>query len=156
MARRLALDSNIALLLAVGRTSPDLITRHRRLRGYERGDFELLEGMLADVDSVVTTPYALSEVSNLATFGIGDPWRTRVVASVTGLVDAFTEIYNPSRRLVQRPEFVRLGLADSAWLALLDDATTLITVDLDLYLEALRQSLNVTNFNHERSLRGLA
>ncbi len=155
MARRLALDSNLALLLAVGRALPDLIMQHKRLRGYSRGDFELLEGMLASVDSVVTTPHALSEVSNLATFGIVDPWRTRVVASIRGLVEAFTEIYTTSRALVHRPEFVRLGLADSAWLALLDESTTLMTVDLELYLEALAQGLNATNFNHERSSRGL-
>ena len=156
MARRLALDSNVALLLAVGRTSPELVTQHKRLRGYERGDFELLEGMLAGTDSVVTTPLALSEISNLAPWGFSDPWRGRVVASVRGLVNAFTEVYNPSRSLVSRPEFTRLGLADCAWLALLDKSTTLITVDLDLYLEALAQGHKVTNFNHERTNRGLA
>ena len=112
--------------------------------------------MLASVETVVTTRHALSEISNIATWGIPDPWRARVVTSVRGLVEAFTEVYNPSRALVQRPEFVRVGLADCAWLALLDASTTLITVDLDLYLEALRQGLKAVNFNHERSNRGLA
>ena len=97
----------------------------------------------------------MSEVSNLADYGITDPWRERIVSSIRGLVEAFTEIYEPSKQLVKRSEFGRLGLTDSAWLAVLDDAATLVTVDLDLYLEAQRQGKQAVNFHHVRLSNGL-
>ena len=54
-----------------------------------------------------------------------------------------------------RTEFSQLGLADCAWLAMLDDSTRLLTVDNALYLAAHRCGCDAVNFNHVRASRRL-
>jgi hypothetical protein len=150
----LAIDSNLTLLLAVGRAERGLLYRHKRLRHYTEADYELLQGFIAVAERVVTTPHSLTEVSNLADFGILEPSRTRITASVRGLIEAFVELYCPSVELAGAPEFQRLGLADCAWLAALDNNTRLLTVDNELYLAALDRGCDAVNFNHVRVARG--
>lgn len=108
---RLALDSNLTLLLAVGRAERGLISNHKRLRAYSEADYELLLGFLVVAEELITTPNAMTEVSNIADFGILEPARSRVISSVKGLIEASIEIYCPSKKTVNHAEFTRLGLA---------------------------------------------
>ena len=156
MSGNLALDSNLTLVLAVGRTGIHLMGRHKRLRQYSEVDFNLLLGFVAGADPLVTTPNALTEISNIATFGIIDPARAQIISSVRGLIDAFYEIYKPSKELAHHPAFSRLGLADCAWLATLDARTRFLTVDLELYLAASKQGHDAINFNHIKEQLGRA
>ena len=151
---KLALDSNLTLLFAVGRAQTGMISRHKRLQSYSEADYELLQGFLLSAQQVITTPQAMTEVSNLAGFGVAEPALSRINSSVKGLAEAFFEIYNSSRNLAQYDEFARLGLADCAWLAVLGGETRLLTVDNALYLAALQRGHFAVNFNHVReSLR---
>ena len=152
---RRALDSNLTLLLAVGRAERGLVATHERLRQYSEADYELLTGFLAVSDAVITTPNAMTEVSNIADFGIREPARSRVAASIRGLIGAFVEVYWQSSKLGDFVEFNRLGLADCSLLAVLDDRTRLLTVDSALYLAALGRGCHAVNFNHIRVARGL-
>lgn len=153
---RLALDSNLLLLLVVGRTERGLLTRHKRLRSYSEADYELLQGFIAVSNVLVTTPSALTEVSNIADFGLLEPARSRVVHSLMSLVEVLDEIYWPSRQLAQIDAFARLGLADCSLLQVLDRNTRLLTVDNALYRAALERGASADNFDHVRIARGLA
>ena len=150
MTGYLAIDSNLTLLLAVGRAEKGLVARHKHLRPFNEADYELLQGFLVFADEVVTTPNALTEVSNIATYGIAEPARSRIVASLQGLIGSFREIYHPSTGVADQDEFARLGLADCAWLSVLDRRTRLLTVDNDLYLAALNRGCHAVNFHHAR------
>ena len=112
MTNRLALDSNLTLLLAVGRAEQGLVAKHKRLRPFDEADYQLLLGFLIHADEVVTTPNARTEVSNLAPYGMFEPARSRITASLRGLIAAFSEIHCPSRIVAEFDEFTRLGLAD--------------------------------------------
>ena len=149
---KIALDTNLTLLLVVGRAERGLIAKHKRLRShFSEGDYELLVGQLSQARALITTPNALTEASNIAGFGIYGASMTRVIHSFQALTHGCHEIYQPSSGLVVRPEFSRLGLADCAWLSVLGQDTGLLTVDNALYLTALDQGLQAVNFDHIRS-----
>lgn len=101
---------------------------------------------------LVTTPNALTEVSNLARFGRREPLRSEVMRSLASLVASMRENYVPSNPIVTFDEFLRLGLTDTTWLACLAPSDLLLTADLNLYLAALSRGLRTINFNHLREL----
>jgi hypothetical protein len=149
-----ALDTNLLLLLIVGRVSPRLVGRHKRLQAYLPRDFELLVKAIRQADKLIATPNALSEVSNLAGYGVHEPLRTAVYESLRQVIDDVTETYRNSRVVAHERDFIKLGLTDCAWLVSLDNDTDLMTDDQNLYQAALHRGLNVTNFTHLRKERG--
>ena len=152
--RRIAVDTNVLLLLLIGSVDPAYIARHKRLGTYRARDHSLLLEQLVGAE-IVVTPTALAEVSNLATYGVQDPLRTRVMDRLRQFIQATAEHYRPSRDLVGATEFGRLGLPDCSWLDALDTNTVLLTDDLGLYNAALARKLSAMNFAHIRRSRGL-
>ena len=147
------MDSNLTLLLAVGRAERGLVASHKRLRPYGEDDYELLQGFIVVSEAVVTTPNVMTEVSNIADYGVREPARARVTSSLKGLIGAFVEVYRQSADLTDFGEFERLGLADCSLLGVLDDKTRLLTVDNALYLAALERGREAVNFHHVRAAR---
>ncbi len=62
---RLILDANLLVLFVVGRTSPHLIGKHRRVRAFSADDYELLIRVMGAAKQIVVTPNTLTETSNL-------------------------------------------------------------------------------------------
>lgn len=137
------------ILLAVGRTDPNLIAKHKRLIGYDNEDFKLLTEFLGGSVKLVTCPNITTEASNLLR-QIGSPYREQVTAGLGNVVQTMDEHYVTSGAAVQHPLFVRLGLTDAALTILLESGAELLTVDLDVYVEALNTGFKSTNFNHLR------
>ncbi|WP_285669956.1 hypothetical protein [Paralimibaculum aggregatum] len=123
--------------------------RHKRLAEYDPEAFLLLLEQLEGAD-LVTTPNAMTEASNLVVQGLRGSLRAEVLAALARFSELAREHYEPSRGVTEAPEYLRLGLADTAWLAVLDRETELLTVDLGLYLAALDRGLPARNFNHLR------
>lgn len=147
------LDANLLLLLVVGSADRSFITKHKRLRSYTDEDFDLLRLFLSRASSIIVTPNALTEASNLAGY-ISDPARTTIYQMFRAIVQTPTciEFAVESKLAVSRTEFIRLGLTDSVLLHLATDSHTLLTADVDLYLAAIAQGLKAENFNHYRNL----
>ncbi len=59
-------DANLLLLFFVGAFDSRLIAAFERTRNYTAEDHEILTLLLAEFDTLVTTPNILTEVSNLA------------------------------------------------------------------------------------------
>lgn len=59
---RIALDTNLAVLFAVGRAERGLIARYKRLQNFSDADFDLLIGLLSQARALVTTPNSLTEL----------------------------------------------------------------------------------------------
>lgn len=152
---KIALDSNLSLLLIVGRAERGLIARHKRLKGYSEDDYELLIAHLRSANALVTTPNTLTEISNIASFGLTDASLDRVIRSYQAFVLDCTEVHHPSRQLVERTEFSWLGLADCAWLAVLCHGTSLLTSDNELHIAAMLCGHASINFNHSKAALGL-
>lgn len=147
--RGLILDTNLLLLLIVGSTSKEYISKHKRLKAYSEKDFDLLIKIISDVPNVFVTPNILTETSNLAG-QIPEPARTKIFNVFRDYIPSADEHYCESRRAITRKEFIRLGLTDSVILHEMTDAFILLTDDLNLYLAAINEGYLAENFNHLR------
>ncbi len=149
-----AVDSNLLLLLVVGLTSRDYIVKHKRLQAFLPEDFDLLADELGAASKIVVTPNTLSETSNLIDH-IGEPARSRIYQVLRSLLwaPATSEILVSSAVAAERAELPLLGLTDCALLEICAGGVPLVTVDLQLYLAALRKGFKALNFNHLRDAR---
>lgn len=143
------LDTELLVLLVVGQTDRTLISRHKRTCSFVEEDYDLLCGILKRYSMLLVTPNVLTEASNHAS-QIRDHDRKRVLTVLGRLVQGAQEEYVPSTLAASDPLFPRLGLADTATLAVAARSATVLTSDHELYLEASRAGHNVVNFNHLR------
>lgn len=145
------IDSNLLVLCVAGYVNRSLIGRHRRLSSYSVGDYDRLRGMLASVRRTCVTPNTLTETSNLLAQH-REPERTDLLQGLQMLIDSSDEVVIASAQATRNDSYARLGLADAALLEAISADTPVITVDLALYLEALRKDPNAAvNFAHPRN-----
>ena len=150
--KRIFLDTNLLLLLIVGVTDRELIAKHRRLRAFDQDDYETLVRLLNQIDQILVTPNTLTEASNLLAQH-GEPERSRLFDVLRTLIEENEEIVVTSKTASRNNEFTRLGLTDAALLEVVSNSNPLITVDLDLYLAAIRkEGQSAFNFRHYQSL----
>lgn len=144
---RLLLDTNVLVLLIIGRVDRLQITRHKASNAYSIKDYEKLEQLVAGQSDLATTAHIATEASNLLNWGRADLRR----AMLTGLKSFLAlahEINVPSIRGANRPIFLRLGLADSV----IEDVSVqipsiaVITADGPLHNELVGHGFNSLNF----------
>jgi len=64
-ARRIALlDTNVLLLKMVAETDPSLLRTFKRVQTFEERDIALLDRLLSEFDTLLSTPHVLAEASN--------------------------------------------------------------------------------------------
>ncbi len=145
----LVLDSNLLVLLVVGTASPEFIGRHKNTKIYSKSDYHLLKSIVAEAKKVLTIPNILTETSNLVR-QFGEPARSRISESFNKVIGPFEEQYIASHGTMTRSEFNRFGLTDCAILEGLQKSYRFITVDLELWILALKHNYWADNFNHLR------
>ena len=146
------IDANLLLLLIVGSVGRDLISKHRRLRRFTAEDFDRLINLLDRVEQVFVTPNTLTETSNLLAQH-ADPERSRFFDRLKFIIQESKEIVVASTVASRNNAFKRLGLTDAALLEVATAETPLVTVDLNLYLEALAKGQDAAvNFTHLQDL----
>lgn len=151
MAKLVALDTNLLILLVVGLTDTKYIASHKRLREYTTSDFYILQKFIVESKGVIVTPNVLTEASNLLR-QTQEPAKSRISRRFKELISKLQEKYIPSAQASSRDEFIRLGLSDAALLQIEQDDIVLLSTDLDLYLAALAAGKDAINFNHHREL----
>lgn len=152
MVSSLLIDANLLVLLAVGSVSPNLVRRHKRLAAYVENDYQLLVDFLAGYDSLVITPNALTEASNLAK-QIAEPARGQVAEVIAGIAEKANEVYVPSTIAAGSNEYKYLGLSDAAILEVKN--VHLLTDDVGLYVSSVGQGGTCFNFTHLREAAGI-
>ena len=141
---RLILDANLLVLFVVGRTSPHLIGKHRRVRAFSADDYELLIRVMGAAKQIVVTPNTLTETSNL----LGDIHSTFSV-ELQSIIEQSRELIVASVDASRIPVFHRLGLTDAALWELASAEMPLLTVDLDLFIAASSKNPHAAvNFRH--------
>lgn len=127
-------DTNLLLLFFVGLYSPTKIETFNRTNKYQRTDFDILMGFLANFDAFYTTPNILTEVSNLTGKLGKDPadFRATIFSSK---IKVFEEVYIPSRDVAGSDNFAKLGLTDGGIIQIqrAKGRFLLLTDDFDLY-----------------------
>ena len=145
----LLIDSNLLLLLLVGRINRERVTAFKRTQKYTLKDFELLSQIYAFFSKHWTTPQILTEVSNLGG-QLTEPELGRFRAVLAALVEVIDERYITSRRITSHDSFARLGITDAGLVLLSMDGPLLLTDDLPLYDYVARRGVDVINFNRLR------
>ena len=130
------IDSNLLVLLLVGRVGPEIILRHRRLAGYEPSDFTALEELIGEYERVLVTPNTLTEASNLLALH-GQPERQDLLNELGTLIADAEEIFVTSATAAARPDFGRFGLTDAVLLEAASANSPVLTVDQPLFAAAL-------------------
>lgn len=147
MRRRVLIDANLLVLLAVGSTDKSLISRHKRSRKFTPKDFDLLVSMLSVASEILLTPHALAEASNLVC-NTDPPTKAQILAKLKFIIDNYLEIYTESKVAAEEQIYYRLGLTDAMLLNFARKGIVILTDDLDLYLAAHAAGCEAINFTY--------
>lgn len=137
------------VLLTVGATSVDIISKHKDLTEFTSDDFNLLLILIGDDPSFILLPNIVSEAANLLRHH-RDPEKRAIMATFLTLIRQNEERYIESSIVVERKEFGRLGITDTAILELCTSGYEILTADAGLHIAAIDQGIHATNFNHKR------
>ncbi|MEO8395572.1 MAG: hypothetical protein ABI700_21435 [Chloroflexota bacterium] len=147
---RLLIDTNLLLLLLLGRFDATRITSDQTTRIYTAEDYLLLELFIEPFPGLLATPNILTEVSNLSG-RYKEPLRSLYFQYFAEQIDQFVELFIPSKITSQSEAFIRFGLTDASIFSLLRDNKHLVlTDDLDLTVFLNTQGFDAINFNHLR------
>ena len=150
---RLLVDTNLLVLLIVGKINRKRIEKFKRTNKYRESDFDLLCDLIAQATETYTVTQVMAETGNLTDLKDHEGEESR--ALLKQLAASLTEPPIASTEAAQDDSFAALGLTDAAIarVARLHECTVL-TDDLDLYLYLQRSDLPVLNFTHYRAQAG--
>ncbi|EJZ22137.1 hypothetical protein NE852_23500 [Rhizobium sp. Pop5] len=153
MNKAVILDTNLTVLLIVGLVEIEQVGVHKRTRAYDREDFTILSNILSRSSRLIFTPNVVTETSNLLGRS-SERYGAQLSRSLAEVVGASRsmELLISSQAGFSRDEYKRLGLTDAVLLhaATGNGDAIILTDDLDLYLAAAHDGLEVVNFTHIR------
>lgn len=128
--KRILLDSNLLLLFMVGSFQRNRISTFKRTAQFSESQFDVLVQLMAQFNTVVTTPHVLTEVGNLANSlpeNIKPFWCEHFASQTAKLL----ELLEPAVDIMQETSFNPFGLTDAALHKASAD-TLLVTEDIRL------------------------
>lgn len=140
------LDTNVLLLMIVGSSSTNYITKHKRTLQFSTSDFYNLNKLLNTYATLSTIPHVLSEASNLLDWGHGS-MRSDIFQVLKAYINHQSESKMASQAGANSPVFDRLGLTDAMLFESAAIGSTIITTDQKLHHAALSAGLKSINFN---------
>ena len=150
------IDTNLLVLLAIGRFNEKLIPKHKRSRQFSIEDYGRLCDLIGYIRNVFVTQNCLTEASNLIGQH-GEPERQKVRAELTRIIEERREVVVESASAVRNPHYERMGLTDAALLEVISSKTPVVTVDIDLYLIATsNEPCSALNFNHDKMISSIS
>lgn len=146
----LLLDTNLILLLLIGRLNIERISQFKRTQSYTPDDYHLLTSVYEEFSRFATTPHVLTEVSNLLG-QLQNQWKLEYFRVFAEYIHSVNEVAIATRKLAAHPDFVRFGLSDisilkaaaTGYLVLTDDAPLSVLLDVN--------DAPVINFTHLRA-----
>ncbi|HEY9705233.1 MAG TPA: PIN domain-containing protein [Allocoleopsis sp.] len=145
----LLIDTNILLLLIIGITNRDRISKFNRTENFTSDDYDLLLDIINKFSHIITTPNILTEINSLIN-GVGEPERSKCVDTLAKIINTLNENYLQSQEVVKNDKFIKFGLTDCGIMAICQNKYLVLTDDLKLsnYLQSI--NIDVINFNHLR------
>jgi hypothetical protein len=128
----IALDTNLMVLLCLGQSSRRYVGHHERIKSYTPADYDNLLSIVAGCDILVSTPFSLSQVSDLLNISHKRTHNREIVLAYRRVVSMIDERFVPSAQLCSQDEIMFFGLADTAWISTLDDNTMFYSTDQTL------------------------
>ena len=148
--RGILVDSSLLVVYLVGSFDRRHLLNCRAIKSsFTPPEFDLLAGIIAQFDAVITTPHLLTEVSNLA--GRLPQQLHRSFRQFFGLV--ITQLRERNVAAVDIAavgQFARSGMADTAITSIAPGQYFVLTEEVALYSYLSGQGVDVMNFSHVR------
>ena len=144
----LLLDTNLLLFYLVSVVDLSLLSRFKRVSSFRLSDVLLLQSLVGGFRAMITTPHILTEASNFIDQAPMD-WRDSLIEALRAFAEGHQEYYEASALLMNRVEFRRLALTDTA-LAALSREATVATLDYELYGRIVHDGGMAVHFDHLR------
>ncbi|WP_204102286.1 MULTISPECIES: PIN domain-containing protein [Spirulina sp. CCY15215] len=143
----LLIDTNILLVLFVGKVNRQRISQFNRTEGFTAKDYDVLIKIIKRFSKIVTTPNILTEVNSLIN-QLKEPERSQCLELFSDLLSRVDEFYLESKRISEIEKFSKFGLTDCGILDLAKDRYLVLTNDFKLanYLES--RGIDTINFTH--------
>lgn len=148
--RKLLIDTNLLVLLTVGACDPALITVHKRCNTFSVDDFGQLQDILGHYQELWVTSHCVAEASNLLKQTRADTAQ-KLLDTLRALLAPARESHIHMHNIFAAPQFLALGVADTAILQKSRRVHTVLTVDLDLFHALRSNGVHVINLNHHRT-----
>jgi rRNA-processing protein FCF1 len=141
----LLIDTNILLVLFVGRVNRQRISEFNRTEKYTAKDYDVLVKITKNFAKIVTTPNILTEVNSLIN-QLKEPERSRCLVLFSDLLSRIDEFYRESQKISEMDKFAKFGLTDCGILDLARDRYLVLTDDFKLanYLQSV--GIDTINF----------
>jgi hypothetical protein len=146
----IVLDTNLLLLLIIGKARRELVGTFKRLNSFAPEDYETLTTIVNRFQTVATTPNILTEVSNLAD-RLTDKYKRDYLNAFAAEISLLDEKYVPTKAVVLSNAFSIFGLSDAVIWEIANRELLVMTTDGQLYHYLLTLGLPVLNFNHIRT-----
>ncbi len=146
-SKGIVVDTNLLLLLLVGDYDIELIAQFKRTNKYSAEDYVHLKKLLSYFKKIITTPYILTEVSNLSGSIGNDELKEKYYKFFDSMIGNLSESYFNSKDLSINPKFFKFGLTDCSLEELAADALVL-TDDFPLYSYLTNLKLDAINYTH--------
>lgn len=143
-------DANLLLLYVVGAYGPRWIERFKHTSAYTEDEFEVLDRLLGQFQTVVTTPPVLTDVSNFLGHLPEGP-RRDCTKLFRRLIPELSETHYSSEKLCEHPYFLQFRLTDTGIAEVSENSYLVVTDDLPLYHALANDEQAVINFNHLRT-----
>jgi len=121
-SKGLMLDSNLLLLHLIGSVNDSFVGsgRYNKLSGFNTQQVLILNQLIAEFGSVVTTAHILTEVSNLVG-DLHDLGRRQIWGQFVSTLEVIGEQSISSYQVARRAEFQYLGLTDTVLAAMSEE-----------------------------------
>jgi hypothetical protein len=144
------IDTNLFILLVVGRTNESYINTHKRTREFTVEDYRLLLSILNPFEVVWITTHCLAEASNL--LRQTDKTKGKELLSTLSFISSnLRESYIPKAHIFSSDVYSGLGVADTGFVQKSKRVSCSFTTDLNLYLTVSNLRRKIINFNHVRA-----
>jgi hypothetical protein len=124
-------DTNLFLLLLVGRYDPGKLDRFRATQRYNDHALAVLQLLVSRFRSLLTTPQVVTEIDNLSRQTSKAEWSAISHEFATALGDIEEQAFS-SRQLVAHPLHSRFGIADCSIIEMAARGILIVTDDLPL------------------------
>lgn len=141
------IDTNLLLRYIVGTLNIELIRDFKRTAHYTTDDFDLVSDFLKLFNKKIVTPHILTEVSDF----INNRQRLQALLKIFIEKDS-EEIFKESKLTVQRKEFIRFGLADTATIETGRENYLIFTDDNPLYGFLISSNIDAVSLNELRRI----
>ncbi len=142
-------DSNIFLLLIIGRINPKFIEKFPRTSKFTEKDFLISREIINKFKIIRTNPQIITEVNNLANKLDGNYLELFYDFFSENIVE-YEETYIPSKALIKSPGFNKFGITDICIKKISEENILVFTSDFPLSQFLQSNGLDVININHLR------